>query len=114
MRWVLHGNPGTGKSHTIKKLCALFEDVVGYRKDIDYKIMVLQATMATKIDGDTLHHGLHFKRGQHATSTDPSTPASEGKLNKELMTWRWLIIDEISMISTRFLATCDYAIPCAQ
>ena len=107
LRWLLHGKPGTGKSHAIKKLQTFFEDVAGYQKDVDFKIDALQATMATKIDGDTIHHALHIRRGEAASSADPSAAPAEGKLSKEMLLWRWLIIDEISMVSAHLLAEMD-------
>ena len=84
-----------------------FEEVAGYRKDVDFKVVALQATMATEIDGDTIHHALHIRRGEAAGSADPSAAPSEGKLSKEMLLWRWLIIDEISMVSARMLADID-------
>ena len=63
LRWLLHGKPGTGKSHTIKKVRQFFDEVAGFTADVHYQIAALQATMAIQIDGDTLHHALHIRKG---------------------------------------------------
>ena len=49
LRWLLHGKPGTGKSHTIKKVRSFFDEVAGFTADVHYQITALQATMATQI-----------------------------------------------------------------
>ena len=107
MRWLLHGKPGTGKSHVIKKLQEFLQEVVGYKQDVHFKTIALQATMAAQISGDTIHHALHIRKGDRYGAVGSAALPSENKLAKCMILWRWLIIDEISMISARFLADID-------
>ena len=37
LAWLLHGPPGTGKSHVLKFLRELFEEQLGYAQGIDYE-----------------------------------------------------------------------------
>ena len=56
---MLHGGPGTGKSHVIKILKEkLFEGELGWTAGIDFQIGAFQAVNADNIDGGTLHHAL--------------------------------------------------------
>jgi len=107
LRWLLHGKPGTGKSHTIKKLCTFFDEVMGYTANVHYKVAALQATMAAQIRGDTLHHALHIPMGSVFTKSDTSSSTGQARLAREIVLWRWFVIDEISMVSGRFLADID-------
>ena len=52
LRYLLHGPPGTGKSHAVKLLTELF-DVAGYKKGMDYEFVAFQATNAADLDGRT-------------------------------------------------------------
>ena len=103
IRWLLHGKPGAGKSHTIKKHQQCFQDVAGYQQDVHFQTVALQATMAVQISGDTIHHALHIRKGDRSSAG----VTADGKLANRMLLWRWLIIDEISMVSARFLADID-------
>ena len=46
LRWLVHGGPGTGKSHVIKLVKELFTDVLGWDIGIELQIVSLQAVMA--------------------------------------------------------------------
>ena len=37
LAWLLHGPPGTGKSHVLKFLRELFEEQLGYAQGVDYE-----------------------------------------------------------------------------
>ena len=68
--WCVHGGPGVGKSHTLKLMREFFESI-GYRSDVEYVMMALQAIMVEQLTGDTLHHALgimpaKFKKAQGA------------------------------------------------
>ena len=58
LRWLLHGKPGTGKSHVVKDVIKeeLFDQVLQWKQGLDYQTMALQAVMANLLDGDTIHH----------------------------------------------------------
>ena len=48
LRYLLHGPPGTGKSHAIKLLQELL-DIVGFKKGIDYEYVAYQASNAADL-----------------------------------------------------------------
>jgi hypothetical protein len=101
--WLLHGRPGTGKSHVLRLLRELFDRVLQYQIGVEYQVAAFQAVMAAQLGGDTLHHacGIAIKdtgEGRRQRQTDTA---------KRVLRWRWLIIDEISMVSARLLAEVD-------
>ena len=105
LRWVLHGGPGTGKSHVLRLFKQeLFESVLGWRRGVDFEVVALQATMADALEGDTIHHALSL-----AVFRDDD----EGSLKKQMdlahraLRWRWLLLDEFSMVSAELLARLE-------
>ena len=105
-RWLLHGGPGTGKSHVIKLVRELFENVLGWDMSVQFQVVAFQAVMAQQLGGDTIHHACGipvYKKGQ----TTDVVAASRMDVAKRVLQWRWLIIDEISMVSARLLAEMD-------
>lgn len=59
LRWVVHGGPGTGKSHVIKLIKKeLFQDVLKWDLGVQFQVVALQAVMAELLGGDTIHHAL--------------------------------------------------------
>ena len=106
LRWLVHGGPGTGKSHVIKQVKELFTDVLHWDMGVEYQIVALQAVMADLLGGDTIHHACGipvFSRG------DPAENQAQRQMDvaKRVLQWRWLIIDEISMVSAKLLAEMD-------
>lgn len=103
--WLLHGGPGTGKSHAIKLVHELFTEVMGWRMGVEFQTVALQAVMAEQLDGDTLHHAVGIPCfGQ---SEDERWEQKQTEVAQRVARWRWLIIDEISMISAKLLAQTD-------
>jgi len=72
-----------------------------------YNVVALQAISAEALDGKTIHHALGLRpyqsRGKEKNEAGPSEEAA-----KLVSQWKWLIIDEISMISVQFLAELDH------
>ena len=104
LRWVLHGGPGTGKSHTLKMLRReLFEETLGWTHGVHFQVVSFQAVMAELLDGDTIHHALGLDwagdRNQNMLRTLRRT--------QETLQWRWLILDEFSMVSAELLAQLE-------
>jgi hypothetical protein len=99
--WCLHGGPGVGKSHVLKLVKEFFE-FLGYRSNVEYVMTALQAIMAEQLDGDTLHHALGITPAQFKKA-GASAEGAASKRAKEVSTFleqcRWLVIDEVSMIS---------------
>ena len=106
LRWALHGGPGTGKSHTLKLIREeLFEQIAGWTRGSQYQIVTLQAVMANDLDGDTIHHALGLN--WQSASDDKISGSKFLDLSAKAVQWRWLIVDEISMVSAELLARLD-------
>ena len=104
LRWVLHGGPGTGKSHTLKFLRQeLFEKVLGWHHGVDFQIVSFQAVMAELLDGDTIHHALGLDWSGDRTQSLARAMECAGRS----LQWRWLILDEFSMVSAELLAQLE-------
>ena len=106
LRWLLHGGPGTGKSHVIKLVQELFHEVLEWKPGVQYQAAALQAVTADLINGDTLHHACGIPV---FSKKKEKTEAAQSHIDtaKRALQWRWLIIDEISMVSAKLLATID-------
>ena len=100
--WLLHGGPGTGKTHALRFVRQLFADVVGYKEGIDFVVTTLQAVNAADVQGSTIHQAFGLRIGKFANNAEASTLTS-----KRLAQLRWIIIDEISMVSARLLAQLE-------
>ena len=104
-----HGGPGTGKTHVIKILKEeLFGKVLKWNIAVEFQVVALQAVMADLLGGDTIHHALNI--GIFGKAIKSREGAKENKAietMKALLRLRWLIIDEIRMVSARLLADID-------
>ena len=108
MRWLLHGGPGTGKSHVIKLVHEeLFGQILGWNMSVEYQIVALQAVMAEQLHGDTIHHALGIQVFGHKSGSAHKDWQRQDEVAKRVLQWRWLIIDEISMVSARLLGLVD-------
>ena len=106
LRWAVHGGPGTGKSYVLTRIrTELFEDILGWKQGDEFQVVTLQAVMANDLNGDTIHHafGLNWQGfGDERISGNKLLDLSSRALR-----WRWLIIDEISMVSAELLARLE-------
>ena len=99
LRYLLHGPPGTGKSHVLSFIRQLF-DLVGYKQGIDYAVVAFQAVNAADLKGgQTIHHAFGINM-QKDLPVKPETA-------KRLALWRWLFIDEIGMVNARLFGQMD-------
>ena len=100
--WLLHGPPGTGKSHVLGFVKELF-DMMGYTYGLDYEVATFQAVNAADLGGKTMHKAFGWKgkgdRGQEA-------PARR-EAHKRMAHWRWLILDEISLVDAKLLGQAE-------
>jgi hypothetical protein len=82
--------------------------LLGWTPGIDFQIAAFQAVNADNIDGDTLHHALGLTPfGTKRRTGNKSENSKKVAASQRIAQWRWLIIDEISMVSVNFLAELD-------
>eukprot|EP00971_Amphidinium_carterae_P129433 2563678-Amphidinium_carterae.1 len=97
-----HGPPGTGKSHALRILRDLFNNILGYTQGIEYEITAFQAVNAADIGGKTIHHAFGLNVSKYTGDEVVSRETA-----KRLAHLRWLIIDEISMVNARLFAQLE-------
>ena len=106
--WLMHGGPGVGKSEVIKLLRELFVSVLHWNMGVDFQMAALQAVMAEQLGGDTLHHSCGIQKGRTPTADEQGqVTRRQTEVAKSVLQWKWLIIDEISMVSSQLLAEVD-------
>ena len=105
-RRLLHGGPGTGKTHVVKLLRELFEEQLHWEMGVQFQVVAFQAAMAQLIGGDTIHHACGIPVFTKGDEVDQAA-ASQQTVAKRALQWRWLLIDEVSMVSARLLAQLD-------
>ena len=107
LRWVVHGGPGTGKTHVIKTIIKeeLFDKVLKWQQGLDYQVVALQAVMADLLKGDTIHLACGIpvrKKG-----VDGEMVLQQHDVAEKFLYWRWLLIDEFGMVGADLLAEVD-------
>ena len=90
----------------IKLVAELFQQVLGWERGVQFQVVAFQAVTASQIQGDTIHHACGIpvfgrERGHEEAAQHQQDVA------KRVLQWRWLIIDEISMVSAKLLAEMD-------
>ena len=101
LRYLLHGPPGTGKSHVLKFVQELFL-LVGMKKGIDFQFVAFQATNAADLGGETIHHTFGYNRSKSSFER-----AMKPEAAKRLAYCRWLFVDEISLVPADLLAQVE-------
>ena len=107
LRWLMHGGPGTGKSHVINILrTRFFEKLLHWNIGVHFQIVALQVVMAELLGGDTIHHACGIPAFRKFVDHE-DLMQTQMEVAKSVLQWRWLIIDEISMVSAKLLAEVD-------
>ena len=105
LRWVVHGGPGTGKTHVVRDVIKneLFNQVLQWQQGLDYQVISLQAVMADLLKGDTIHHACGIPVRKKGPDGDVVIQSQKTVAEKTLY-WRWLVIDECFMVGASLLA----------
>jgi hypothetical protein len=100
---LIHGLPGTGKSRVIAWLRELFEAVLNWRHNVQFVGLAFQNSMAANIHGLTIHtwSGISW---QDITDEFRGKPGEISQLFINCQSLRWMLVDEISMVSAELLA----------
>ena len=100
---LIHGLPGTGKSEVIAWLKELFH-LLGWKHGVQYVCLAMQNPMAASIGGNTLHHwsGIPTAAREGKCGTKDTTTLS---IKSQCL--RFILIDEISMVSAELLSTLE-------
>ena len=108
LRWVVHGGPGTGKSHVVRDVIKheLFDQILHWHQGLDYQVIALQAVMADLLKGDTIHHACGIPVRKKGAEGDVVIQGQKA-VGEQSLYWRWLIIDEFGMVGSSLLAEVD-------
>ena len=105
LRWALHGGPGTGKSYVLNIARRdLFEECLGWTPGKEFQVVAFQAVNAEPLDGETMHQALGLAWHGNDHNVDAQRILD---LAQRAVQWRWLLIDEISMVSAEMLARLE-------
>jgi len=109
---VIQGLPGTGKSKVIAWTRELFTDVLGWERGNQFVCLAVQNTMASNIDGYTIHHwgSISFRDEKGREIGNKGSKRDTSLLFHRCINLRWLLIDEISMVSAELLAELQYVV----
>ena len=102
LRGLVHGKPGTGKSRVIGWLRSLFENALGWTHGAEFMCVAFQNRMAAAIGGMTLHSGADLPRP--GEDRDRSLGHADiDNLYMQNACLRWILVDEVSMVSDTLL-----------
>ena len=108
LRWLLHGKPGTGKSHVLRCIISFFKECLRWQQGVQFCVAALQAVTAAAVGGDTLHHTAAINPFFHNVDSSASDGLTSSRaLQQRLLCCRWLLIDEAFMLSAQLLADVD-------
>ena len=109
---VIQSLPGTGKNKVIAWTRELFTDVLGWERGNQFVCLAVQNTMASNIDGYTIHHwgSISFRDEKGNEIGNKGGKRDTSLLFRRCINLRWLLIDEISMVSAELLAELQYLV----
>ena len=106
MRGLIHGPPGSGKSELIKFLRRFFEEALEWTHDVEFVFVAYQNRVAYAMKGATIHNvGMLnlAQQGRQLSHTDVDVLFTK---NQDL---KWVLIDEIGMVSDHLLGSLGVA-----
>ena len=85
----------------------MFEEVLGWTHGVQFVCLAFQNVMAAHIDGQTIHHwsGIPAQEADGCSGTKDSH-----KLSTKCQCLRFILIDEISMVSAELLAALEHVV----
>ena len=101
---VVHGVPGAGKSKLIGWLRDLFEKELHWTHGVEFVCLAFQNAMAALIGGFTVHHWTGIPVGE---ADGTATTRDNNKFSAKCQRLRFVLVDEISMISAQLLAQIE-------
>ena len=110
---LIHGIPGGGKSKVIAWICELFTDVLGWENGTQFVCLAVQNTMAANIGGHTIHHwaSIPFRDDKGKVKGGGGGGKRDTRmLYHRCLNMRWILIDEISMVSAELLSELQYLV----
>ena len=104
---LIHGLPGTGKSRVIEWTREYFENILGWEHGVQFVCLAYQNSMAAGINGLTINHWAAIPINE--TNSTVGTKDSNA-LSTKCQCLRFILIDEISMVSAQMLGQLEYII----
>lgn len=101
---LIHGLPGAGKSKVIAWICELFTEILRWTHGNQFVCLAFQNTMAANIGGSTIHRWAEISFEAEGGKGRSSKPRDIGVLFTRCQNMRWILIDEISMVSAELLS----------
>ena len=92
------------------KLCKeLFRDVCGWAVGFEFQMVALQAVMAQLLEGDAIHRacGINPFPSKKSAASVQKADQRQTEVAERVHQWRWLFVDEISMVSCELLAEVE-------
>ena len=101
---LVHGLPGTGKTRVIEWMRDLFQEALGWEHGVQFVMLAFQNSMAANINGLTIHNWasipVHAEAGRSGTTNATN-------MSTKCQSLRFVVIDEISMVSAQLLAQLE-------
>ncbi len=104
MRGLVHGHPGTSKSRLIYWIRRLFVEALGWEHGVQFLCVAFQNRVAYAMGGVTLHSGGDVSAGGGHKSLEHTDVDALFSKKQHL---RWVLIDEVGMISDSLLGAFE-------
>ena len=102
----VHGSPGTGKSRVIQWVCRMFREAFEWTHEEEFLCVAFQNKVAHAMGGRTMHSGADIDITGHRKLTHTDIDL----LHIRNQSLRWILIDELPMISDELLGSFEYSI----